>query len=112
MGLIARPQGTFYGPTAGRDSQRKTMAVVAEANDLADRFLRMVVNGRPLNSPVMQLASGELVGGPEYSSEVASSLRNKRPGLSGRPHCKDVAIGVARRGGRRSGDERTLRIPP
>ena len=36
---------------------------------------------------------------------------NKRPGLSGRPHCKGVAIGVARRGGRRSG-ERTLRIPP
>ena len=40
-----------------------------------------------------------------------SSLRNKRPGLSGRPHCKGVAIGVARRGARRSG-ERTLRVPP
>ena len=39
------------------------------------------------------------------------SLRNKRPGLSGRPHCKGVAIGVARRGVRRSG-ERTLRVPP
>ena len=72
MGLIARPQGTFYGPTAGRDSERTTMAVVAEANDLADRFLRMAVNGRPLNGPVMQLASGELVGGSEYSAEVAS----------------------------------------
>ena len=40
-----------------------------------------------------------------------SSLRNKRPDLSGRPHCKGVAIGVARRGARRGG-ERTLRIPP
>ena len=36
---------------------------------------------------------------------------NKRSDLSGRPHCKGVAIGVARRGARRSG-ERTLRIPP
>ena len=39
------------------------------------------------------------------------SLRNKRPGLWGRPPCKGVAIGVATRGARRSG-ERTLRIPP
>ena len=29
---------------------------------------------------------------------------NKRPGLLGRPHCKGVAIGVARRGPRRSGE--------
>ena len=36
---------------------------------------------------------------------------NKRPGLSGRPPCKGVAIGVARRGGRLSG-ERALRVPP
>ena len=28
-----------------------------------------------------------------------SILRNKRPGLSGRPHCKGIAIGVAKRGG-------------
>ena len=34
----------------------------------------------------------------------------KRPDLSGQPHCKGVAIGVASRGARRSG-ERTLRIP-
>ena len=40
-----------------------------------------------------------------------SSLRNKRPDLSGRPPCKGVAIGVARRGARLGG-ERTLRIPP
>ena len=39
------------------------------------------------------------------------SLRNKRPDLLGRPHCKGMAIGVARRGARRSG-ERTLHIPP
>ena len=40
-----------------------------------------------------------------------SSLRNKRPDLSGRPPCKGVAIGVARKGGRLGG-ERTLRVPP
>ena len=40
-----------------------------------------------------------------------SSLRNKRPDLSGRPPWKGVAIGVARRGGRLNG-ERTLRAPP
>ena len=45
------------------------------------------------------------------SRKLRSSLRNKRPGLSGRPPCKGVAIGVARRGARRSG-ERTLRVPP
>ena len=39
------------------------------------------------------------------------SLRNKRPDLSGRPPCKGVAMGVARRGGRLGG-ERTLRVPP
>ena len=41
--------------------------------------------------------------------ENSSSLRNKRPGLSGRPPCKGVAIGIARRG-TRLGGERTLRI--
>ena len=43
---------------------------------------------------------------------VLSSLRSKRPGLSGRPPCKGVvAMGVARRVARLSG-ERTLRVPP
>ena len=42
---------------------------------------------------------------------LLSSLRTKRAGLSGRPPCKGVAIGVARRGGRLGG-ERTLRVPP
>ena len=37
------------------------------------------------------------------TSEMACSLRNKRPDLSGRPPCKGVAIGVARRGGCQSG---------
>ena len=32
------------------------MAVVAQANDDADRFLRMVVGGRPLSGSVMQAA--------------------------------------------------------
>ena len=40
-----------------------------------------------------------------------SSLRNKRPDLSGRPPCKGVAIGDARRG-RRPRGERALRVPP
>ena len=47
----------------------------------------------------------------ESQPPCPSSLRNKRPDLSGRPPCKGVAIGVARRGARLGG-ERTLRIPP
>ena len=47
----------------------------------------------------------------QFTGSDWSSLRNKRPGLWGRPSCKDVAIGVARIGARRSG-ERKLRIPP
>ena len=37
MGLVARTQGIFHGPTAGRGSDRTTVAVVAEINDDADR---------------------------------------------------------------------------
>ena len=44
-------------------------------------------------------------------SRQGGSLRNKRPDLSGRPPCKGVAIGAARRGGRLGG-ERALRVPP
>ena len=40
-----------------------------------------------------------------------SSLRNKKPDLSGRPPCKGMAIGVARRRPRLNG-ERALRVPP
>ena len=57
MGIIARTQGIFYGPPTGRGSERTTMAVVAEINDDADRFLRMVVGGRPLSSSVMLAAA-------------------------------------------------------
>ena len=55
MGL-ARTQGIIYGPATGRDSDRTTVVVAAEANDGADRFLRMVVGGRPLSGSVMQAA--------------------------------------------------------
>ena len=56
MGLIARTRGASYGPATNRDSERTTMAVVAEANDDADRFLRMIASGRPLSGSVMQAA--------------------------------------------------------
>ena len=54
--------------------------------------------------------------GPNIAAPAACQFglvvkETKRPDLLGRPHCKGVAIGVARRGARRSG-ERTLRIPP
>ena len=57
--------------------------------------------------------NGEFVGLGvcELVTSIESSLRNKRPSLSGRPSCKGVAIGVARRGGRLSG-KRTLHTPP
>ena len=48
MGLIAKTRDIFLGPNVGRDSSRTTMAVVAQANDDADRFLRSVASGRPL----------------------------------------------------------------
>ena len=53
---MARTQGAIYGPATGRGSDRKTMVVVAEANDDAGRFLRVVVGGRPLSGSVMQAA--------------------------------------------------------
>ena len=56
MDLMARTQGIFYGPATGRDSERTTTAVFAEANDDANRFLRMVFGGRPLSGSVMQAA--------------------------------------------------------
>ena len=56
MGLVARTQDIFYGPATGCDSERTTMAVVAEVNDDADRFLQMVVSGRLLSGSVMQAA--------------------------------------------------------
>ena len=57
MGLVAPTEGIFFGSPMGRGSDRTTMAVVAEVNDDAGRFLRMVVGGRPLSSSVMQAAA-------------------------------------------------------
>ena len=68
---------------------------------------RLLGRLRVCSSGETQHARGAADGG---RADVCS-LRNKRPNLSGRPHCRGVAIGVARRGARRSG-ERTLRIPP
>ena len=56
MGLVARTEDIFFGPPMGRSSDCTTMAVVAEINDDADRYLRMIVNGRPLAGSVMQAA--------------------------------------------------------
>ena len=66
----------------------------------------------PPLTPLCESASGRDEAGFRTGDlrRAASSLRNKRPGLSGRPPCKGVAIGVARRGARLGG-ERTLRIP-
>ena len=48
MGLVALNQHTFFGKPTGRRSERTTMAVVAQVNDGAGRWLRSVVSGRPL----------------------------------------------------------------
>ena len=47
MGLVARTEGIFYGSPMGRGSDRTKMAVVADINDDADRYLKMIVAGRP-----------------------------------------------------------------
>ena len=57
MGLVARVRDISLGPVVGRDSARTSMAVVAQINDDADRFLRMVVSGRPLSGSVLQPAA-------------------------------------------------------
>ena len=57
MGLVARAARIFYGSPVGRGSDRTTMAVVAEINDDADRYLKMIVAGRPLSGSVMQAAA-------------------------------------------------------
>ena len=55
MGLAVLIQNIFFGKPTGRRSERITMAVVAQHNDGADRWLRSVVSGRPLDSSVMQM---------------------------------------------------------
>ena len=57
MGLVARTEDIFFGTPMGRSSDRTTMAVVAEINSDADRYLRMIMNGRPLVGSVMQAAA-------------------------------------------------------
>ena len=59
MGLTytALTQDIFFGKVTGRRSERTTMAVVAQANDGADRWLRAVVSGRPLDGSVMRTRS-------------------------------------------------------
>ena len=46
MGLVALNQHIFFGKPTGRRSERTAMAVVAQVNDGADRWLRSVVSGR------------------------------------------------------------------
>ena len=72
------------------------------------RDLARELHGRECDESDVLMVSE--ITGSELAACSCSSLR-KRPGLLGRPNCKGVAIGVARRGVRRSG-ERTLRIPP
>ena len=56
MGLVALTPNIFFGKPDGRRSERTTMAVVAQVNDGAGRWLRAVVSGRPLDGSVMQTA--------------------------------------------------------
>ena len=57
MGLVAlNDQIFFFGKPTGRRSERTAMAAVAQVNDDADRWLRSVVGGRPLDGSVMQAA--------------------------------------------------------
>ena len=56
MGLTVLTQNIFFSKPTGRRSERATMAVVAQPNDGADRWLRSVVRGRPLDGTVMQTA--------------------------------------------------------
>ena len=54
MGLAVLTENIFYGKPTGRRSERTTMAVVAQHNDGADRWLRSIVSGRPLDGSVIQ----------------------------------------------------------
>ena len=57
MGLSVLTENIFYGKPTGRRSERTTMAVIAQYNDGADRWLRSVLSGRPLDGSVMQTAA-------------------------------------------------------
>ena len=56
MGLTVQAEHIFFGTPSGRRSERTTMAVVAQHNDGADRWLRTIISGRPLDGSVMQAA--------------------------------------------------------
>ena len=56
ISLVALTEYIFYGKLTGRSSERTAMAVVAQINDEAGRWLRSVVGGRPLAGSVMQAA--------------------------------------------------------
>ena len=56
MGLVTRADGIFFGKATGRRSERTKVAVVAEVNDDADRWLRSIIGGRPLAGSVTQAA--------------------------------------------------------
>ena len=56
MGLTVLTQNIFFGKPTGRRSERTTMDVVAQHNNGANRWLRSVVSGRPLDGSVMQTA--------------------------------------------------------
>ena len=57
MGLVARTEDIFHGKPTGCNSERTTMAVVAQINDDADRWLRSIVGGWPLAGSVLQAAA-------------------------------------------------------
>ena len=88
-------RGCLLTPPTDRTPPVDTLPPVVSNVRFANSLLEFLSNRR-------ELALG---------ADAGCSLRNKRPDLSGRPPCKGMAIGVARRGARRSG-ERTLRIPP
>ena len=50
MGLTVLPNHIVFGKATGRRSERTTMAAVAKVEDGADRWLRSVANGRPLDA--------------------------------------------------------------
>ena len=56
MGLTVLPNHIVFGKATGRRSERTTMAAVAKVEDGADRWLRSVANGRPLDGSALQTA--------------------------------------------------------
>ena len=56
LGLTVLTDHIFYGRPTGPRSERTTMAVVANSGGRADRWLRSILSGRPLDGSVMQSA--------------------------------------------------------